>query len=127
MDSLYTDAEELLYDFVFMEASLENLGEQDYKTIKEQVMGLDCYDEIHSIADSLTPIYNGELLELACDNNELATSEPELGPAFGGEPTPINIIAANVYEFICNYMYENEESIKKQVLKEYHQQMKGEK
>tara|TARA_R100000808_G_scaffold22392_1_gene48692 strand:+ start:335 stop:706 length:372 start_codon:yes stop_codon:yes gene_type:complete len=123
MDSLYTDAEELLYDFIFHEIA----EEQDYKTIKEQVMELDCYDEIHSIADSLTPIYHGELLELACDNNELAITEPELGPAFGGEPTPINIIAANVYEFICNYMYKNEESIKKQVLKEYHQQMKGEK
>lgn len=55
-------------------------------------------DVIHEIADSSVPVYTGELLELANDDNTLATDEPELGPAFDGTPTPVNIIAANVYE-----------------------------
>jgi hypothetical protein len=46
------------------------------------------------------PIYTGDLLRLAADNLQLATDEPELGPAFDGTPTPVNIIAANVFEHI---------------------------
>ena len=39
-------------------------------------------------------------MELAANNLELATNTPELGPAFDGEPTPVNIIAANVFEAV---------------------------
>lgn len=55
-------------------------------------------DAISEIADGAVPVYTGDLMELAAQNITLATSTPELGPAFGGEPTPVNIIAANVYE-----------------------------
>lgn len=55
-------------------------------------------DVIHEIADSCVPVYTSQLLELANGDNCLATDEPEIGPAFDGTPTPVNIIAANVYE-----------------------------
>jgi len=55
-------------------------------------------DVIHEIADGWTPLYTSDLMELAADNIRLATDEPELGPAFDGNPTPVNIVAANVYE-----------------------------
>ena len=58
------------------------------------------HDSIHEIADSSVPIHTSDLLQLAADNLELATSKPELGPAFDGQPTPVNIIAANVFEAV---------------------------
>src|SRR5262245_49318760 len=61
---------------------------------------------IHEIADSCTPIYTSQLLELANADNSLATDEPEIGPAFDGSPTPVNIIAANLYERLCNVLWE---------------------
>ena len=54
------------------------------------------HDTISEIADSSTPVYNYDLLRLAADNLNLGVDVPELGPAFDGEPTPVNIIAANV-------------------------------
>lgn len=63
-------------------------------------------DEIHEIADGAVPVYNSDLLELAAGNNDLALTEPELGPAFDGTPTPVNIIAANVYEAVSNACHE---------------------
>src|SRR2546425_442882 len=73
-------------------------------------------DVIHEIADSCVPVYTSQLLELANDDNGLATDEPELGPAFDGTPTPVNIIAANVYERLTAALWdewreiENEET-----------------
>ncbi len=55
-------------------------------------------DDIHEIADSHTPIYNSTILEFALEDMDLATEEPEVGPAFDGSPTAINIIAANIYD-----------------------------
>ena len=63
-------------------------------------------DIIHEIADSNVPIYNSDILEVAADNLYMATNEPELGPAFDGSPTPVNIIAANIYEAITERLYE---------------------
>lgn len=64
------------------------------------------HDLIFEAADSSVPVYTSELMELAAENIELATSEPELGPAFGGEPTPTNIVAANVFEAIEQDLWE---------------------
>ena len=64
------------------------------------------HDVIHEIADSCVPIYNADLLQIACDDFEIATAEPESGPAFDGTPTPLNIIAANVYEAIEAHLWE---------------------
>ena len=63
-------------------------------------------DIVHEIADSNVPIYTSDLLDVAADNLYMATNEPELGPAFDGSPTPVNIIAANIYEEISNRLYE---------------------
>jgi hypothetical protein len=37
-------------------------------------------------------------MDLAADNIDFAVLEPEIGPAFDGTPTPVNIVAANIYE-----------------------------
>lgn len=58
------------------------------------------HDAIHEIADTSVPVYTGDLLRLAAENLALATDDPECGPAFDGSPTPVNIIAANVYEHL---------------------------
>ncbi|KKM03825.1 hypothetical protein LCGC14_1770480 [marine sediment metagenome] len=55
-------------------------------------------DLITEMVDGWVPIYNGQILEVAADSMDMAILEPELGPAFDGTPTPINIIAANIYE-----------------------------
>ncbi|KKK64782.1 hypothetical protein LCGC14_2980710 [marine sediment metagenome] len=55
-------------------------------------------DTLTEIADGWVPIYTYNILQVAADNMDMATLEPELGPAFDGTPTPINIIAANIYK-----------------------------
>jgi hypothetical protein len=64
--------------------------------------GLDIYDLAHEIADTHVPVYTSTILQWGVDNLELATEEPDLGPAFDGSPTPVNIIAANIYEVLRN-------------------------
>ena len=64
------------------------------------------HDVIHEIADSSVPVYTHDLMTLAAENNSLAVDEPELGPAFDGSPTPVNIIAANVFEAISEALWE---------------------
>ena len=63
-------------------------------------------DTITEIVDGSVPIYTADLLSLAADSIDLATAEPELGPAFDGTPTPTNIIAANVYEHLSAVAFE---------------------
>ena len=63
-------------------------------------------DTVHEIADGLVPIYTSDLMQLAADNLDLATDTPELGPAFDGSPTPANIVAANVYEWLTAEVWE---------------------
>jgi len=63
-------------------------------------------DLIHEITDAACLLPNYTFLKLACDNIELALDEPEIGPAFDGKATPINIIAANLYETISNELYQ---------------------
>ena len=64
------------------------------------------HDVIHEIADANVPVMTHELMLMAADDIDLATAEPELGPAFDGSPTPVNIIAANVYEALSNNLFE---------------------
>jgi hypothetical protein len=70
--------------------------------MKENPEGDATDTEIFELADSACPIYYSDILELAANHISLATDVPEMGPAFGGEPTPINIIAANIFEHIYN-------------------------
>ena len=68
------------------------------------------HDAIHEIADTSVPVYTGDLLRLAAENLHLAVDDPELGPAngcnFDGTNSPVNIIAANVYEHIEAALWE---------------------
>src|SRR4051794_22986748 len=69
-------------------------------------------DIVHEIADSCVPVYTRELFALACEDNGLATDVPEVGPAFDGSPTPVNIIAANVYERVSCDLFDEFEKIR---------------
>ena len=62
-------------------------------------------DLVHEIADDSVPVYYYEQIECARDNMDLATTVPELGPAFGGEATACNIIAANIYEELVSHLH----------------------
>jgi hypothetical protein len=75
-------------------------------------------DIIFEVCDSSVPIYTYDLMQLAADNISLAVDEPELGPAFDGTPTPVNIVAANVSDAIMNHLWENLEDIKKEIHQE---------
>ena len=68
----------------------------------------DASDVAHEVADSNVPVYTAELMRLASEDIELATAEPDIGPAFDGKPTPVNIVAANLYETILAECYEAE-------------------
>ncbi|KKM21438.1 hypothetical protein LCGC14_1635380 [marine sediment metagenome] len=69
------------------------------------------HDTIHEIADGSVPVYNATLLAVAAESNEVALLEPEIGPAFDGTPTPINIIAANIFEAIKAELWEEAQRI----------------
>ena len=60
----------------------------------------------HETADTSVPVYTGQVLAMLQDDFRLGTDEPELGPAFDGSPTPVNIIAANIYERIYEAVME---------------------
>ena len=100
------------------EFALERLDECDPDEIAEAVMNEDANDLIeldsdiiHEIADGSVPVYHSDLIEVAMSSiGDIATVEPELGPAFDGRPTPTNIIAANIYEALCAAMWEYVES-----------------
>ena len=63
-------------------------------------------DTLSEYADNAVPVRHSDLLDLAADDNDVALSEPDCGPAYDGTPTPINIIAANVYEALLAEGYE---------------------
>jgi len=58
----------------------------------------DAGDLAFEVADNWCPIYTGEIMQYAAEDISLAVNEPELGPAFDGKPTPVNIVAANIFE-----------------------------
>lgn len=96
-------AEHSLYDL--LKECRQELKEQviEYKRIQD---GDDIGDIIAETADTNTPIYTWDILQYAANNFNLAVDEPEIGPAFDGSPTPVNIIAANIYEAIQNDLWE---------------------
>lgn len=77
--------------------------ESRIEMVVEQVDELDLdeayiEDRLHEIADGTVPVYHSDILDVASSDYSLLTSTPEIGPAFDGEPTPVNIAAANIYE-----------------------------
>ena len=84
-----------------IELAIESLND-DYDLTRNDIS-----DVISEIADSTVPVYYGDLIECASNDNSLATGVPEIGPAFDGSPTPVNIIAANIYERIEQALYDH--------------------
>ncbi len=85
-----------------IDGAVDNLREW----CKDNPDGDPTYDgTLHEFADGVVPVYTGDLLDLAAGNNGLAVTTPELGPAFDGTPTPVNIIAANVYEAVNDALH----------------------
>lgn len=81
--------------------TLQSLVDGAIDELKEQAQDArDIGDLIHEIADWWVPIYTHTILEVASSKIRLAFDEPELWPAFNGKPTPVNLIAANIYEAI---------------------------
>ncbi len=72
-------------------------------------------DLIHEIADGSVPVYTHDILQYAANCFDLSINEPELGAAFDGSPTPVNIIAANIYEEIYNHLSEHIDELVKEL------------
>lgn len=73
--------------------------EENVKEAFEYSPDADPSEVAHEVADGLVPVYTSDLLQIAAlDDMNLAVTEPECGPAYDGSPTPVNIIAANIYE-----------------------------
>ena len=89
-----------------LEEYLDHMSPDELRNIVEQDDPLDrLHDLIHEVANSNVPIYYADILEVAIDDIHIATNEPEI-PAFNGSPTPINIIAANIFEAVENALWE---------------------
>lgn len=78
--------------------AIESINEYD-------MTQLDAEDIAHEIADGAVPVYTYDLLEAAMHDNELATDEPEI-IAYDGRPTPVNVIAGNIYERVYGAVYD---------------------
>lgn len=91
---------------ITLSALLQDAEEEFREWIKDNPDETDPHEVITEITDSSVPVYTYDLLSLARDNTELALDEPEIGPAFDGKSTPINIIAANIYEAIERHLWE---------------------
>lgn len=68
------------------------------------------HDLIHELADSSVPIYNHDLLSLAAENLELGLDKSEF-MAFDGSATPVNAIAANIFNALEAELWENHGAI----------------
>lgn len=66
---------------------------------------LDYDGRITEIYDSAVPIYSSTIMELG-SLVEVYNHENELGPAFDGTPTALNIIAGSIYEILSEVAWE---------------------
>ena len=60
-------------------------------------------DTIHEIADNAVPIYYWDIAQYAAWNTELMTEMPDCGHAC----EPYKMIQLNIYEAICEGLYEH--------------------
>ena len=60
-------------------------------------------DLIHEIADNAVPMYYWDIAQYAAWNTELMTEIPEIGH----DCTPYKMIQLNIYEAICEGLYEH--------------------
>lgn len=103
-NQLIKDAKEELKERIDL-----NLKENELDDIED--LG-DINDDIHEVADSHVPIYTRDILEVALGNIELASYEPELGPAFSKEKSGSNMIAGAIYEHLTEVLFEYSEELK---------------
>lgn len=99
LPSLRTKTPFLSYLGVMM-TDLDSLKDQVREAVHETAWDEYEYAEedlIHELVDSATPIYNGEILEVAKNNPELATTKPEI-LAHDGSTTGINCITGRIFE-----------------------------
>lgn len=85
---------------------IQDLQREALAILDEYPQSDDYSDLVHEIADSLVPVYSYDIVQYAANDITLATDEPEIGPAFDGSPTPVNIIAANIYERLVTALNE---------------------
>jgi hypothetical protein len=98
-----------------LQNAIDNAVEELNQWAKDNPESDPDYDgTLPELADSACPIYTSDILNFAAEDLYLATDVPELGPAFNGEPTPTNIIAANIYEAIMAALYERWNEIEKE-------------
>ena len=71
-------------------------------------------DRIVEMIDGWVPVYTAEIMRIAADDPWLATAEPEVGPAFDGSPTPVNVIAGNIYDRLSAAGFEELETIRQE-------------
>ena len=72
----------------------------DYDDMKQ---GYDDSDIVHEIADNAVPIYYWDIAQYAAWNCALITEIPECGR----ECEPYKMIQLNIYEAICEGLYEH--------------------
>jgi len=89
-----------------LQGDIEDCIRELRERIEENPDEREPHDWIHEIADSNVPIYYSDILQYAADDIDLATAEPEIGPAFDGSPTPINVIAANIFDRLEEALWE---------------------
>ena len=86
--------------------TLQHLIDGAIDELKDQAQHeWDIADLIHEIADWWVPVYTHTLLDIARSDIGLAFYEPELWPGFNGTNTPVNLIAANIYEAIIDALW----------------------
>ena len=71
-------------------------------------------DMVHETADSMVPVYDAEIFELA-EDPEVANHESELGPGRDGAPTLVNVAVGAIYEILCEYLNGQLKSIKEEI------------
>lgn len=67
-------------------------------------------DLIHEIVDGAIPIHYDTLLELAEEETDLATEEPEIY-AFDGKKNAVNSIAGNLFQLLKEVAWEEYNSL----------------
>ena len=118
MTELIDNAEEYFMEDIERDIEQSIKDGDTWDETLENIANADICDSVHDIADSCSPIYTADILDCAKSDLWLATTTPECR-AFGGEATAVNIIVGNIYEKICEHLYEREADLKRKVLDNY--------
>lgn len=105
-DLLQGAVNEFKEDHLGMAGSLEDMTIEERADLYATLEQDEPHDMIFECADGNVPVYTWDIMQYAANNTNMATNEPELGAAFDGTPTPVNIIAANIFEAIEAELWE---------------------